>query len=103
MDNKTVIITGGAGRHGDDHDPGNCLKTVPGWPWFDNQEERLQAMARSTAGVADEGALITPCADITMADECERVTQAVLDRFGRVDALVQCRRHRHATVAAPTT
>ena len=45
-------------------------------------------MARSTAGVADEGALITLTADITKAEDCERVANAVLDRFGRVDALV---------------
>ncbi len=54
----------------------------------DNQEERCQAMARSTAGVAAEGALVTLTADITKADECERVANAVMDRFGRVDALV---------------
>ena len=54
----------------------------------DNREERNQAMARSAAGVADEGALITLTADITKAADCERVVDAVLDRFGRIDALV---------------
>ena len=34
------------------------------------------------------GALITLTADITKADDCERVANAVVDRFGRVDALV---------------
>ena len=87
LSNKVVIITGGAGGMGTVMtlallEDGARVAVV------DNQEERVQAMARSTAGVADEGALITLTADITKADDCERVTNAVLDRFGRVDALV---------------
>ena len=84
---KIVIVTGGAGGMGTIMtlallEDGARVAVV------DNQEERCQAMARSAAGVADEGALITLTADITKAEECERVVAAVLDRFDRVDALV---------------
>ncbi len=87
LSNKVVIITGGAGGMGTIMtlallEDGARVAVV------DNREKRVQAMARSTAGVADEGALITLTADITRADDCERVTNAVLDRFGRIDALV---------------
>ena len=85
--NKVVIVTGGAGGMGTVMTLA-LLEAGARVAVVDNQEERCQAMARSTAGVADEGALITLTADITQADECERVTTAVLDRFGRVDALV---------------
>ena len=87
LSNRVVIITGGAGGMG----TVMTLALLEDGAWVavvDNQEERVQAMARSTAGVADEGALITLTADITKTDDCERVTNAVLDRFGRVDALV---------------
>ena len=87
LSNKVVIITGGAGGMGTVMtlallEDGARVAVV------DNREERVQAMARGTAGVAGEGALITLTADITQADDCERATHAVLDRFGRMDALV---------------
>ena len=87
LQDKVVIITGGAGGMGTVMtlallEDGARVAVV------DNQEERCQAMARGTAGVAEEGALMTLTADITQAEECERVTAAVLGRFGRVDALV---------------
>lgn len=87
LEDKIVIITGGAGGMGTIMtlallEDGARVAVV------DNQEERCQAMARSAAGVADEGTLITLTADITKADECQRVAEAVLDRFGHIDALV---------------
>ena len=87
LSNKVVIITGGAGGMGAIMTRA-LLEDGARVAVVDNQEKRVQAMARSTAGVVDEGALMTLTADVTTADECERVVSAVLDRFGRVDALV---------------
>ena len=84
---KVVIITGGAGGMGTIMTLA-LLKDGARVAVVDNREERNQGMARSAAGMADEGALITLTADITKADDCERVAEAVLDRFGRIDALV---------------
>ena len=96
---KVVIITGGAGGMGTIMtlallEDGARVAVV------DNQDERCQAMARSAAGMADEGALITLTADITKADDCERVAKAVLDRFGRIDALVNAAGIGMQTVSA---
>ncbi len=87
LSHKVVIITGGAGGMGTVMtlallEDGARVAVV------DNREERLEAVARRTAGLAHEGALATLAADITEADDCERVVCAVLERFGRVDALV---------------
>ena len=96
---KVVIITGGAGGMGTIMtlallEDGAHVAVV------DNQDERCQAMARSVAGVADEGALMTVTADITQAEECERVAAAVLGRFGRIDALVNAAGIGMQTVSA---
>lgn len=87
LSRKVVIITGGAGGMGTVMtlallEDGARVAVV------DKQEERLQAMARSAAGLADEGTLATLAGDITHAEDCERAVRAALDRFGRVDALV---------------
>ena len=87
LSNKVVIITGGAGGMGTIMTLA-LLKDDARVAVVDNQEERCRAMARSTAGVAEEGALATVTADITRAEDCEHVVTAVLERFGRVDALV---------------
>lgn len=87
LQDKVVIITGGAGGMGTVMtlallEDGARVAVV------DNREERCQALARSIAGVAEEGALMTITADITQAEECDRVAAAVVGRFGRVDGLV---------------
>ncbi len=87
LQDKVAIITGGAGGMGTVMtlallEDGARVAVV------DNRDERCQALARSIAGVAEEGALMTITADITQAEECDRVAAAVLGRFGRVDALV---------------
>ncbi len=87
LNDKIVIITGGAGGMGTIMTVA-LLEEGARVAVVDNREERCQAMVRSAAGVAEEGALLTLTADITRADECERVVEAVLGRFGRVDALV---------------
>ena len=87
LNRKVVIITGGAGGMGTVMalallEDGARVAVV------DKQEERVRAMARSAAGLADEGSLVTLAGDITEAEDCGRVVRTALDRFGRVDALV---------------
>lgn len=96
---KVVIITGGAGGMGTIMTLA-LLADGARVAVVDNQEGRCQELARSVAGVAEEGALMTVTADITQADECERVAAAVLGRFGRVDALVNAAGIGMQTVSA---
>lgn len=87
LNHKVVIITGGAGGMGTVMALA-LLEDSARVTVVDKQEERVQAMARSAAGLADEGALVTLAGDITEAEDCEQVVRTALDRFGRVDALV---------------
>src|SRR4051794_1387508 len=48
--------------------------------------ERLEEVERSLAGLPGEGLAVT--ADVRSAGDCERVVQAAVARFGRLDGLV---------------
>lgn len=55
---------------------------------LDYQVQRLETIARQAAIISDEGWLMTIEADVTRADQCDEVVARALEKFGRVDALV---------------
>jgi len=87
LSEKVVIITGGAGGMGTVMSLA-LLTDGARVAVVDNNEQRLKAFLGHAAGVAPEGTVMTVDADITKPDECSRVTSAVLQGFGHIDALV---------------
>jgi len=87
LSKKVVIITGGAGGMGTVMALA-LLKDGARVAIVDNQDARLQAFVKGAAGTAPEGAVMTVAADITRPEECRHVAQAVAERFGQIDALV---------------
>ncbi len=50
--------------------------------------ENLEKVAKEAAALTDAGTLVGVTADIRRAEDCQRVIDTTLDRFGRIDILI---------------
>lgn len=55
---------------------------------IDIRQDRLEAIAEKAGGTVSEGSMIPLLADITRTEECDRVVETVLSKFGAVHVLV---------------
>ncbi len=55
---------------------------------IDIRQDRLDAVVKKASGIGSEGSMLALLADITRPEECERIVDAVLCRFGAVQMLV---------------
>lgn len=90
MTDRVILVTGGAGGIGAD----TCTRLT-------SQGARVIAADLNVAG-APPGAL--EC-DITNPESCDRAAQAAVDRFGRLDGMVNCAgvSRPHDSISLPPT
>jgi NAD(P)-dependent dehydrogenase (short-subunit alcohol dehydrogenase family) len=83
---RVAVITGGAGLLGVEH--ARAIAAAGGIPVIvDIDGDRATAIAGELSASAGMGA-IAIVADITVKADVERLTQTTLDRFGRIDILI---------------
>lgn len=87
LEGKVVILTGGGGGMGSAMTLGliaDGARVVA----IDIRQDRLDAVVKKASGIGSEGSMLALLADITRPEECERIVDAVLCRFGAVQMLV---------------
>lgn len=87
LEGKVVILTGGGGGMGSVMTLG-LIKDGARVVAIDIRQDRLDAVVKKASGISSEGSMLALLADITRPEECERIVDAVLCRFGAVQMLV---------------
>ncbi len=87
LEGKVVILTGGGGGMGSAMTLG-LIEDGARVVAIDIRQDRLDAVVKKASGIGDEGSMLALLADITRPEECERIVDAVLCRFGAVQMLV---------------
>lgn len=87
MEGKVIVVSGGAGGIG--FEVSGRLASQ-GARVMIADADQAQAEERAAAIGAGGGQAAATHCDITIADECEWAAQAAVDRFGRIDGMVNC-------------
>lgn len=87
LEGKVVILTGGGGGMGSVMALG-LIEDGARVVAIDIRQDRLDAVVKKASGISSEGSMLALLADITRPEECERIVDAVLCRFGAVQMLV---------------
>ncbi|MEE9569603.1 MAG: SDR family oxidoreductase [Candidatus Binatia bacterium] len=87
LEGKVVILTGGGGGMGSAMTLG-LIEDGARVVAIDIRQDRLDAVVKKASGIGSEGSMLALLADITRPEECERIVDAVLCRFGTVQMLV---------------
>ena len=87
MGNQVILVTGGAGGIGAEI----CARLASkGARVVIADVQQVHAQAKVAAIVANGAEAIGLECDITNPDQCDRAAQAAVDRFGRLDGMVNC-------------
>ncbi len=100
MIDQVILVTGGAGGIGAEI----CARLASkGARVVIADVQEAQAQAKAAAIVANGGQAIGLECDITNPEQCERAAQAAVDRFGRLDGMVNCAgiSRPHDSIALP--
>ena len=87
MENKVIVVSGGASGIG--AEVSGCLAAEGAWVVIADLNA-AQAEARAAIVEANGGRAIGVACDITNPGQCEAAAQAAVDKFGRLDGVVNC-------------